>query len=89
MLYIWLLYILKKVLWKYYRYIFFKIRIYGFKRFSLFNCLVFRIGLFYKFIFYVGSVVIVWLIFKWNRMCVVILWGVCCWLIIGDWSDLC
>lgn len=50
---------------------------------------MFRIGLFYKFIFYVGSVVIGWLIFKWNRMCVVILWGVCCWLIIGDWSDLC
>lgn len=45
---------------------------------------MFRIGLFYKFIFYVGSVVIGWLIFKWNRMCVVILWGVCCWLSIEE-----
>lgn len=79
----------KKASWKYYRYISFKIRIYGLQRFSSFNCPVSRTGLPHKSTLHAGSAAIGRSTSKRNRTCAAILWRVCCRSIIGDWSDPC
>lgn len=74
----------KKASWKYYRYISFKIKIYGLQRFSSFNCPVSRTGLPHKSTLHAGSAAIGRSTSKRNRTCAAILWGVCCRSSIGE-----